>query len=289
VNRVTRGVFNADAKRLLKSRKRQKPPFHSFSRRYRPSDRFLYPKADTHVAAQHEAPTVGYRPIPVIAISLVPMHLVMFDIDGTLVDSDDFDGRLYVEAVKDVLDIQLDDDWSKYRHVTDSGILDEVLAKGMSSEDRFVLQLEVERAFIEKVTAYLDDHNGCLSEIPGAKSFMDELQARPDVSVALATGGWRKTAVLKLHAIGVETESMPMASASDSVSRIEIMKVAEERTRDRGEVTRKTYFGDGPWDKAASSQLGYDFIAIGDGVDHHTAFSDFTNLDGIFDRLGLAR
>jgi len=31
------------------------------------------------------------------------MHLVMFDIDGTLVDSAGFDCELYVEAVRSVL------------------------------------------------------------------------------------------------------------------------------------------------------------------------------------------
>jgi hypothetical protein len=27
--------------------------------------------------------------------------------------------------------------------------------------------------------------------------------------------------------------------------------------------SRATYFGDGPWDRRASEQLGYDFIAVG--------------------------
>ncbi len=52
------------------------------------------------------------------------MHLIVFDVDGTLVESDEFDGVLYAKAVRDVLDIDVDEDWSSYRHVTDSGILD---------------------------------------------------------------------------------------------------------------------------------------------------------------------
>ena len=55
------------------------------------------------------------------------MHLVMFDIDGTLVHSYDFDEECYVEAVEEVLGCAVNSDWSKYQHVTDSGILDEII------------------------------------------------------------------------------------------------------------------------------------------------------------------
>lgn len=56
------------------------------------------------------------------------MNLVMFDIDGTLVESYDFDASCFVQAVQNVLDICIDTDWSKYVHVTDSGILDEIIS-----------------------------------------------------------------------------------------------------------------------------------------------------------------
>ena len=55
------------------------------------------------------------------------MHLVMFDIDGTLIDSAGFESRLYVAAVQDVLKVEIDSDWNNYEHVSDSGILAEVL------------------------------------------------------------------------------------------------------------------------------------------------------------------
>ena len=40
------------------------------------------------------------------------MHLVMFDIDGTLVDSAGFNAKLYVEAVRGVLNVDIDSDWN---------------------------------------------------------------------------------------------------------------------------------------------------------------------------------
>lgn len=55
------------------------------------------------------------------------IHLVVFDIDGTLVDSNEFDGLLYAEAVKRVLGHEIDRTWCNYTSVTDSGILNEIL------------------------------------------------------------------------------------------------------------------------------------------------------------------
>ena len=43
------------------------------------------------------------------------MHLVVFDVDGTLVESEDFDGTLYARAIRNVLKIDVDTDWSGYR------------------------------------------------------------------------------------------------------------------------------------------------------------------------------
>lgn len=51
---------------------------------------------------------------------------VIFDIDGTLVNSGAFEGRSYVAAVRDVLgNVSIRPDWS-YEHVTDSGILRQI-------------------------------------------------------------------------------------------------------------------------------------------------------------------
>ena len=52
------------------------------------------------------------------------MIAVIFDIDGTLVESAGFEDDLYVAAVRDVLgDVCIRKTWNTYRHVTDTGIL----------------------------------------------------------------------------------------------------------------------------------------------------------------------
>src|SRR5262245_11540744 len=57
------------------------------------------------------------------------MHLVMFDIDGTLTETMRVDGECFVRSFMDVFGFSdIDTDWSHYRHTTDSGILHDVYA-----------------------------------------------------------------------------------------------------------------------------------------------------------------
>ncbi len=52
---------------------------------------------------------------------------VIFDIDGTLVDSSSFDGQLYIAAIRDVLgDVSMRADLHEYPNHTDTGILMEI-------------------------------------------------------------------------------------------------------------------------------------------------------------------
>src|SRR5258706_15574337 len=56
-------------------------------------------------------------------------RLIMFDIDGTLTETDDVDTRCYIQAMSEHLGVAIDSDWSRYRHVTDSGIAAELFEK----------------------------------------------------------------------------------------------------------------------------------------------------------------
>jgi beta-phosphoglucomutase-like phosphatase (HAD superfamily) len=215
------------------------------------------------------------------------MHLITFDIDGTLVDSEGFDSRLYVQAIREVLEIRIDDDWTRYRHVTDSGILEEILEGHQRTEKRDRIRAAVKTTFVRLVAEHLEASGGVLPEISGATKFLDRLAAYPTVAVAVATGGWRETALMKLRAIGLRPERLSLASASDSVSRTEIMRLAAERALGGRRARRRSYFGDGPWDKTASTQLGFDFVAIGGKVPHAPSYIDYTAADKILEELGL--
>ena len=79
--------------------------------------------------------------------------------------------------------------------------------------------------------------------------------------IAIATGCWRESALLKLRTSGFNIEGIPVATSDDSPSRIEMMRSALQMTgSDTGTVT---YFGDAEWDQRACHDLGWNFVAVG--------------------------
>ena len=215
------------------------------------------------------------------------MHLVTFDLDGTLADSEAFDGELYVEVVHSVLGVEIEADWTGYRHQTDSGILNEIIDRSEPCADRSSLHSAVRRHFTDQVHDYVAARGGVIPEIPGALQFVSRLMKHPGVRVAVATGGWKETALIKLRAIGLDPLRLPLASSSDAMSKVDIMRIAERRALLNDNAKRKTYFGDSRYDKEASRELGYDFIAIGENVHHHLQYPSFLDAESILDDLGL--
>lgn len=215
------------------------------------------------------------------------MHLILFDIDGTLADSQEFDSELFVCAVRTVLGIRIDDDWSTYRNVTDGGILDEIIDGAGLRSDRTRIHREVRDTFVRLVAEFMQEQGGRLPEIPGAQAFLADLQSRSSVAVGLATGGWEETARMKLQAAGLSADDLCLASGSDALTRVEIMQLAAKRALNGATAGRTAYFGDGVWDKRASEALRYQFIAIGNNVEHTAQFTDFRDPAPILKALGL--
>jgi phosphoglycolate phosphatase-like HAD superfamily hydrolase len=207
----------------------------------------------------------------------------MFDIDGTLVDSMGFDVELYVRAIRAELgeDVAIDETWRSYRNVTDSGVLDEILAQrdhGRSTEE---LRQRVRRRFVGLVADHLARNVGTVHEIPGATALVATLLATRGVRVAIATGGFEETARMKLRAIGLPDEEIAIATSSDAPERTRIMQIAEQRALAGVAPSRRTYFGDAWWDKRASSELGFSFIAVGKTVAHEPRFDDYRDRDAV--------
>jgi len=188
------------------------------------------------------------------------MHAVIFDIDGTLLESATADDALYRDAVSNVLGpVRFRAALEDYDHVTDSGILAQVLAdNALPSEPD--PSAPVRARFVELLRGYIDD-NGPFPEIPGASSVVQSLLESESHAVAIATGGWGASARLKLETAGFPLNGIPIASADDARDRAAIMRIALARLGPSFETI--TYCGDGPWDSAASEDLGWRFVPVG--------------------------
>jgi len=215
------------------------------------------------------------------------MHLVMFDIDGTLVDSAGFETKLYVAALETVLNVEIDRDWNNYEHVSDGGVLAEVLRRARRSDESGELVKRVQRHFVGLIRDHLEGSPATVREIAGAKRLVERLLELRNVRVGVATGGWEPTAKLKLAHVGIDVGRVGFASGSDAHARTEIMQIAAQRAMRGAAYERVTYFGDGPWDRKASAALGYDFVAVGRAVPHPVSFGDLRETDAILAQLGV--
>ena len=185
---------------------------------------------------------------------------VIFDVDGTLVDSYGLDTELYCQAVDEVLGkARLRQDWADYTHVSDAGILAEILHdNGMSADGR--LETAVRERFGQLVNAALN-HEPCAA-VPGAKAAISSLHQQTDVAVGVATGGWSHTARAKLAAAGFEPSSWILASSDDHAERTKIMSACVARLPEPDSPT--IYVGDGEWDQIACAALDWSFVGIGE-------------------------
>lgn len=188
------------------------------------------------------------------------MNAVIFDIDGTLLQSDANDDVLFRAAVRGVLgDVSLRPAWSDYTQFTAAGILTEIL-----NDNAIDATVETVAGVRDRFVAGIRGHvsrNGAFAEIPGARAFVEALHRSPTHRIAYATGGWRGSALLKLSISGFPVTNVPLATSDDHLERQEIMLLALRQLQ--GDFSTVTYYGDGHWDAVAAKALGWKFVPVG--------------------------
>ena len=188
--------------------------------------------------------------------------LMLFDIDGTLSATTLSDGRCFATSFEHVFGFPCPTtDWHAYQHVTDSGIVHELLEgrqgrRATASEwDAFV------SAYMEILANDHAVHPHEYGEIPGAASLIRELVSPPNAQpVALATGCMKRSAMFKLSKAGIDGSTLAGGFADDAISRVGIARCAIARAG--GTPSDIVYIGDGIWDVLTSAQLGMRFVGI---------------------------
>ncbi|MBW2609343.1 MAG: HAD family hydrolase [Deltaproteobacteria bacterium] len=184
---------------------------------------------------------------------------IIFDLDGTLVDSYDLDGQLFRKAVLSVVAVvKFRKSWHDYRHSTYAGILTEILTElNLPVRDYYD---SVRQRFGKLIKIHLQSANGC-KPIPGAANLLKILHQISKIRIGIATGGWSHTARMNLEAAGLSDLNVPMSSCDDAPSRTEIMQVCSKRMK--SSFSDFIYVGDAEWDLRAANKLGWQFIGVG--------------------------
>lgn len=174
------------------------------------------------------------------------------------------DSELYTSAIRSVLgNVEFRVGFGDYVNVTESGILEQVFDdNSLPLEPQKVTA--VKTAFVSALKHHIR-RKGPFSEIHGASRIIGRLLNSEDHVVAIATGAWRESALLKLRSSGFRIADIPLATCDDSSVRCEIMSAAARKLGSQFDSI--SYFGDAEWDREACRHLGWDFVAVGPTLD----------------------
>src|SRR5438046_9121256 len=144
------------------------------------------------------------------------MHLVMFDIDGTLTETTKVDEECFVRSFKDVFGFaDLDTDWSHYPHTTDSGIFHDVFTSRIGRSSTAQEGSRFRQHFIQLLAAASSQSR--FAPVAGADRLLSRLAQGGSHRVSLAPGGWLDSARLQMASAGMWFDAHPTGSAGDAL------------------------------------------------------------------------
>jgi len=191
------------------------------------------------------------------------MKLAIFDIDGTLTSTNRVDGQCFWASVQAALDVGSEPDWSDFAEVTDTAILADLCARH-SREDYAAVEADVQTRFFAHLESTATTDPSAFRPIGGAEGILAHVQ-QAGWTPALATGGWRRSAEIKLSAAGIPTQGVPLASSSDHPRRVDIVREAIRKADPEGAASGVVLVGDALWDLRTAQALQLGFVGRAEG------------------------
>lgn len=197
------------------------------------------------------------------------MKLAIFDIDGTLTNTNGVDGECFVQAFAETHGItNINTDWSDYTHTTDSGITLQIFRDRFKRAPTESELNDLKQCFVRLLAKRLRNDSASFMEIDGAAAAFNRLRQNSEWTVAIATGCWRESALLKLKAVGINIDKTPAAFAEDAFSRERILHMAIANVQQKNDwckLERIVSIGDGVWDVRAARNCNLAFLGVSSG------------------------
>ena len=187
--------------------------------------------------------------------------LIVFDVDGTLIDANELDHRCFDEAFLEVTGVPLPGErWNQVREFTATAIVREALHDWPDAE-RSAAEATIRAGFLARLSAAHAADPQAFPAAAGGPALIDELAASGTCRVAIATGCWRETSRFKLAAAGYRIDGIECATSSDCYRRVDIIRTVMSRLG--GHAGDTVYVGDQFWDHRAATELGVQFVGVG--------------------------
>ena len=197
------------------------------------------------------------------------MHLILFDIDGTLINSSRSGRAAMGRALQDVFGTPGAVQTYEFAGKTDRRIVGDLMAAEGWSAAEIETRLP---QFYERMAAAGQDlfTPQRIRPCPGVLPLLDALAGRKDVVMALLTGNIRHTVPLKLAAAGIDPALFRIgAYGSDSSERNDLFAIALERAETalgrRPAAADVIVVGDTPADVGCARAGGGRAVAVATG------------------------
>jgi HAD superfamily hydrolase (TIGR01549 family) len=190
--------------------------------------------------------------------------LIIFDIDGTLLYSNKIDSQCFADAYEKVYQSKFPTiDWSKFPHVTDDTIFKTVIQNHFQREATKEEMHDFQNEYVASIQVKREEQPHKFKEVPNARKTIEYLLEDENYEVGIATGGWRRPAMVKLNHVGIPTANLHMSFADGNPTREDIIKgVFQQTNAEKMSFEKIVYVGDAAWDVSTTRNMDIPFIGV---------------------------
>ena len=220
--------------------------------------------------------------------------MVLFDIDGTLLDTHGFGREAFIRGLAHVTGERDELDYVSFAGNTDRNVLDQVMAARRLHLDEAAIR-RIFEGIAEELRGLLAQTPG--KEIAGARAFLEHLAGK-GTALGLVTGNIRACAYLKLGSVGFDRFFGFGGFGDEHADRAKIARSALAAAKAAGIEAGEgavCLVGDTPFDVAAGRAVGIPVIGVATGKYGEAALreagatltvADYCDLDALAAWLG---
>lgn len=193
--------------------------------------------------------------------------LVLFDIDGTLLNCGKQVGHIFLEALEETYGAFRKPERYSFAGKTDPLLVIEMVrGAGLNLGDIHAGLPNMRELYVRRLQERLDPAK--VNLLPGVVELLERLARRDDVVLGLVTGNWRDGARIKLSPFSLGRFFSFGAFGDDGLDRRELVPVALDRARRAGHsfgLENVLVVGDTPLDVDCAHAAGVRCLAVATG------------------------